>query len=91
MRQWQLTQRATYIGTTVGQLDWPGLIVSCTRGDHGEHVKAVQSLLSGLVVDGHFGPATEAAVRALQDVFLPPSDGIVGADTWHALVVPLFD
>lgn len=91
VRQWQLTQRATHISTTVGQLDWPGLIVSCSRGDHGEHVKAVQSLLSGLVVDGHFGPATEAAVRALQDVFLPPSDGVVGEDTWHALVVPLFD
>ena len=33
----------------------------------------------------------DAAVRGLQGVFLPPADGIVGPDTWHALVVPLFD
>ena len=91
VRQWQLTQRATYISTTAGQLDWPGLIVAAHLGDHGEHVKAIQTLLSGLVVDGHFGPLTDAAVRDLQGVFLPPADGIVGPDTWHTLVVPLFD
>ncbi|MFZ1286319.1 MAG: peptidoglycan-binding protein [Candidatus Phosphoribacter sp.] len=91
VRQWQLTQRALYISTTVGQLDWPGLIATCRNGDHGDHVRAVQSLLSGVIVDGHFGPITEAAVRSLQDVFLPPADGIVGPDTWHLLVVPLFD
>lgn len=91
VRQWQFTQRATYIGTTVGQLDWPGLIVTCRLGDHGDHVAAVQSLLNGPAVDGHFGPVTDAAVRSLQDVFLPPADGVVGPRTWHLLVVPLFD
>ena len=44
-----------------------------------------------MAADGVFGAATEAAVRALQDVFLPPSDGIVGPATWQALVVPKFD
>lgn len=91
MREFQLAHRATDIGTTCGQLDWPDLLVTASPGDVGEHVRGVQCLLQGVAVDGSFGPATEAAVRAFQDVFLPPSDGVVGPDTWWALVVPAFD
>lgn len=84
--------RATEISTTLGQLDWPHLIVTVRHGDHGEAVKAVQTLVpGGLVVDGDFGPLTEAAVREFQGVFLPPADGIAGPVTWHALVLRAFE
>lgn len=91
MRQFQLSHRTTDISTTCGQLDWPDLISTVGPGDAGEAVRGAQCLLQGVVVDGIFGPATEAAVRAIQDVFLPPPDGIVGPQTWWTLVVPKFD
>ena len=37
-------------------------------------------------VDGIFGPRTEAAVRALQQVFGLTPDGIVGPATWYEIV-----
>ena len=86
------TYRATDLGTTVGQLDWPALVSTVRPGDHGEAVKAVQTLIpGGVTVDGSFGPLTEAAVREFQRMFAPPSDGVVGPNTWHALTVPIFD
>ena len=91
MKQFQLTQRSDDISTTCGQLDWPKLIRTVRSGDTGDAVRAVQVLLHGVVVDGIFGPETEDAVRAAQDVFLPPSDGVVGPKTWYVLVVPKFD
>lgn len=88
----QQTLRALYISTTVGQLDWPELIVTITQGDDGDAVRAAQSLLGGgLAVDGDFGPQTDAAVRAFQGAFAPPVDGIVGPLTWHALTLRVFD
>jgi peptidoglycan hydrolase-like protein with peptidoglycan-binding domain len=54
------------------------------RPSTGEIVKQVQAKV-GVVVDGNFGPKTEAAVRAFQrDHGLVP-DGIVGPKTWAAL------
>jgi peptidoglycan hydrolase-like protein with peptidoglycan-binding domain len=38
-----------------------------------------------IVVDGVFGPATEAAIRDFQDGAGLVVDGIVGPATWHAL------
>jgi peptidoglycan hydrolase-like protein with peptidoglycan-binding domain len=88
----QQTLRATEIGTTLGQLDWPSLVLTVRPGDHGEAVKAVQTLLpGGLAVDGAFGPLTEAGVREFQSMFSPPVDGVVGPITWHALTLPIFD
>ncbi|KAF2415257.1 hypothetical protein B1729_00565 [Microbacterium sp. B35-04] len=95
-RAFQQTLRAVEISTTLGQLDWPSLIITVKQGDgpagaKGEAVRAVQTLLAGVTVDGDFGPQTDAAVREFQGVFLPPADGIVGHETWHTLMMRLFD
>lgn len=37
-------------------------------------------------VDGIFGPRTESAVRAFQEIFNLSVDGIVGRATWYAIV-----
>lgn len=61
------------------------------RGSRGEPVRTVQYLLraSGhsVTVDGDFGPATEAAVRAFQTAKHLAVDGVVGEQTWSALIV----
>ncbi|SFS07173.1 Peptidoglycan-binding (PGRP) domain of peptidoglycan hydrolases-containing protein [Microbacterium sp. cf046] len=91
-RTFQMTLRATFISTTLGQLDWPSLIETVRLGDTGEAVRAAQTLLpGGLVFDGDFGPLTDAAARQFQSMFAPPADGIVGPATWFALTQRLFD
>ncbi|GAB3712834.1 peptidoglycan-binding domain-containing protein [Nocardiopsis oceani] len=62
-------------------------------GDSGNLVKAVQqALISGygydLLLDGEFGPATEAAVRDFQAAQGIDDDGIVGPITFQALMTP---
>jgi len=71
---------------------WEKLIVSVWRGQTGQAVTAVQVQLRYsygyiIVVDGIFGPRTEAAVKAFQRRFGLRADGIVGPFTWHALIV----
>lgn len=64
------------------------------KGEHeGEPpVERLQSMLNfvkgvdDLVVDGIFGPKTEAAVRAFQADENLTVDGIVGRHTWSALL-----
>lgn len=58
------------------------------EGHSGEHVKRLQQFLNklavvvtGLVVDGDFGPATKAAVQAFQRKAGIDADGIVGPIT----------
>jgi peptidoglycan hydrolase-like protein with peptidoglycan-binding domain len=62
------------------------------RGDEGRLVTELQQELTrhGFPVsaDGEFGPATEAAVRAFQDVNGLTVDGVVGPLTWAALMAP---
>jgi peptidoglycan hydrolase-like protein with peptidoglycan-binding domain len=41
---------------------------------------------SNLAEDGVFGPATTAAVKAVQQMFGIAQDGIVGPQTWSVLV-----
>lgn len=57
----------------------------------GEDVRTVQYLLNahgaGIVVDGNFGPKTDAAVKAFQSSHGLEPDGIVGDVTWPALLV----
>lgn len=59
------------------------------RGDSGESVAYLQTLLSDAVVllkpDGLFGANTEAAVRAFQRAQGIRVDGVVGPVTWAAL------
>ena len=59
-------------------------------GAHGYQVKRLQRLLAERgfdpgTVDGDFGPATEAAVKAAQLAAGLEQDGIAGPLTWHAL------
>lgn len=54
------------------------------RGSEGEFVKQLQQKL-GVEVIGHFGPRTEAALRAFQRQHKLVPDGIVGPRTWSAL------
>jgi peptidoglycan hydrolase-like protein with peptidoglycan-binding domain len=61
------------------------------QGSTGENVRSVQYLLdahgASLAVDGIFGPLTAAAVSAFQNANGLLADGIVGGQTWPALVV----
>jgi N-acetyl-anhydromuramyl-L-alanine amidase AmpD len=68
-------------------LVWP----TVARGATGERVRTVQYLLrqagQTLTVDGSFGPATEAAVRAFQQSRGLAQTGVVNGATWTALIV----
>src|SRR6266498_5400454 len=61
------------------------------QGDKEHPVQTLQHLLRarghGVAVDGIFGPATDAAVRAFQGQRGLAVDGIVGPNTWRALIV----
>ena len=82
-------QSARHLGVdgVVGDQTWSALIIQVQRGSKGDAVRAVQERL-GVAVDGDFGPATVQAVRHFQDEWAPPADGIVGPNTWRALVSP---
>jgi N-acetylmuramoyl-L-alanine amidase len=61
------------------------------RGDHGPAVRDIQERLARVVVgdlpvDGRFGARTQDAVRRFQQDRGLASDGIVGPETWRALV-----
>ena len=62
------------------------------KGMEGESVKALQILLEGYEhdtvygADGIFGDATDAAVRSFQKERGLAVDGIVGNETWSALL-----
>jgi hypothetical protein len=75
----------------VGQQTWQALIVNTKQGNNGEHVRAIQHLLkfkfgSSIEVDGVFGTQTVTAVKNFQTQTGLLSDGIVGAQTWQALI-----
>ena len=54
------------------------------RGAKGDLVKQIQARV-GVIVEGNFGPKTEAGVRAFQRSHGLTPDGIVGPKTWEAL------
>ena len=63
------------------------------RGARGVRARRVQEWLTlhgaGVVVDGAFGPATEAAVRAFQRRRTLAATGVVDRATFEALVAPM--
>ena len=74
----------------VGSATWERLVLTVRRGDSGAAVRAVQGQLLGrgygVTVDGAFGPGTESAVRSFQTAQALTADGVVGPNTWLALV-----
>ncbi len=84
-------------GLPVGQLLWPSVPVvtetsaqvlekveTLRLGDKSPAVRLLQTKL-GLVVDGSFGPKTEAAVKKFQKEHGLKADGVVGKLTWEKL------
>ena len=61
------------------------------NGSQGHPIRTLQSLLRAhghnLTVDGMFGPATEAAVKAFQTSKGMTADGIMIAQTWSTLII----
>lgn len=75
----------------VGPVTWPALIIQVKSGKHGPAVSAVQKLLKdkfgyNIAADGDFGPATLNAVKDFQTQHGLSVDGIVGPETWKALI-----
>jgi peptidoglycan hydrolase-like protein with peptidoglycan-binding domain len=69
-------------------LVWPLVQI----GARGERVISIQSFLNqrigaGLLVDGIFGPLTQAAVIRFQRLVGLPADGQVGQMTWPRLII----
>ncbi len=56
------------------------------RGSSGTAVKVLQKAIGGLTVDGAFGPATEARVKAYQKSKGLTQNGVVDARVWDALM-----
>ena len=65
----------------VGSIDLP----TVQEGSTGQEVRGLQALI-GVAADGEFGPITEAAVRQFQSAASIGVDGVVGPETWTALV-----
>lgn len=61
------------------------VVATIRYNDRNEHVKLLQTEL-GIAVDGIFGPATEEAVRIFQKTHGLKADGVVGFNTWNALL-----
>jgi hypothetical protein len=74
----------------VGAQTWSALIVTVQNGSSGDAVRAAQTELAAhgynVAVDGAFGPATDSAVRSFQSAHGLTADGVVGPQTWQALV-----
>lgn len=89
VKSFQTSQSLTSDGV-VGAATWEALILTVRRGDTNEAVKAVQSQLVSkgysMTIDGNFGAGTETAVKSFQTSQNLTADGIVGKNTWNALV-----
>jgi predicted amidohydrolase YtcJ/peptidoglycan hydrolase-like protein with peptidoglycan-binding domain len=76
----------TPVPTTAPGTDWPVLQV----GSQGPEVAALQYLLrhhgQDIPADGQFGPVTQQAVKNFQSQNGLVADGMVGGQTWPALV-----
>jgi len=94
VRTFQTAHNLTADGI-VGEKTWRALIQNhvLKQGVTGDAVSAAQHLLvnvygySNIAVDGIFGPATRNAVKTFQTEHNLTADGIVGENTWKALIV----
>lgn len=69
----------------VGPNTWQALILTVREGSRGNAVRAVQRYLN-IEADGEFGAGTASAVRSFQSRSGLSADGVVGPNTWQALV-----
>lgn len=75
----------------VAESTWKVLIKTVSQGSTGDHVRAVQHLLKNkfgfnIAIDGDFGTNTKSAIVNFQTSKGLTVDGIVGPQTWLALV-----
>lgn len=74
-------------GTTPPSASWPNV----GEGSTGENVRSIQLMLNAhgdsLSVDGDFGPDTKSAVESYQSAHGLDVDGVVGPQTWPALII----
>ncbi len=54
---------------------------------HRGYACGVRTFLGRETPDGDLGPATEKAVRSFQTKATLESDGVIGPDTWTALLI----
>lgn len=74
-------------------------LCTLSKGTAGPQVKTIQRILyargikgsdnKAITVDGDFGKNTQAAVKTLQNLLGLAADGVVGADTWTAMLTAL--
>ncbi|MFD7868716.1 peptidoglycan-binding protein [Streptomyces sp. NPDC059783] len=74
----------------IGPKTWSKLITTVRYGSAGQAVKAAQTQLKvygySLTVDGKFGAKTKAATLAFQKSHHLAADGVIGPNTWRALL-----
>lgn len=76
----------------VGSGTWEKLVITVRQGDSGNDVRALQDQLrnrwgyTSVTIDGVFGAGTNTAVKSFQTSKGLYADGIVGPNTWAALV-----
>ncbi len=70
--------------TTTTLAKYAGVVLR--KGSRGEAVSVLQRAIGGLAVDGSFGPATEARVKAYQKSKKLSQNGVVDARVWNALM-----
>jgi hypothetical protein len=87
------TQSGLAVDGIVGPQTWQALIqgAQVSQGSNSDAVSAAQLLLRdvygySLTVDGAYGPKTSNAVKNFQSNNSLSADGIVGTDTWKALI-----
>lgn len=84
VQSWDFSKPATYPS-------YSSMLKNGSRDDSQRRVSFLQTSLNWLgfdcgSVDGQFGSGTEAAVRSFQSACGLEVDGIVGSDTWNALI-----
>ncbi|MDN3023504.1 peptidoglycan-binding protein [Streptomyces sp. S.PB5] len=87
--QFQKSQSLAADGV-IGPNTWSKLIKTLQYGSSGQAVMAAQTQLNvygyGLAVDGEFGSKTKSAAVAFQQNHDVQVDGIIGPETWRALL-----